>query len=700
MFTCAPPPAISAGILLCGAILALANNAAAASSSNNPYLNKIHPYGYQSVNSAGNDIAASIVQSDQDDQGFFATGSTTGMVYSDAFADKNIFHAGVHCYLMQIKPFGEDTIWTKKFGALRLGRPTTTKCTSVKVLPSQEGDEHTKIVVLGYTEGDVLFNPHMGNIEFSEVEHENDSKASLNRVNGFAMMLTVPRFEELSHANEAKADEVHVIGGRMLNMEKVTYPISATVVDNKDVIVVSQVSDDPEVNRDAGVRNAIGEAQDIEADFMYGANFKVKVERLSFDPLTGEVHKKWSERFSTDDDSGATATSIVYDKIQNTVTISGTTKGQGDAFGRMDPSRSQGNDKDGYIFTIDADTGALSRDMNLRILTVPGRDEIVSGICKKISGDSLYIVGSTNAILENGFEPAYDVELGDRKFNAFLRKINLSNMKPIWTRQLGPMNIRGNRILDDQDVFGMGCAVDELESRVYLTGTVSAGGTVAPNRLPKGKQDIFVAAFQSTHGTPIATFPTRQIGSVMDEYVAKDGGGITTDEFGNAVLFGTTKGDFIQEKTSKTADFEPTFADVFVMSFLVSDSEHVSIIGSIESDATGGDVSKALDPNTTTKSKFGIAEVVAFSFIGVVVAMILTLVSYKYIKLQRRYSKYSEPSAAGATPNSRSIAIGADSDHAAPARVPGEQAVSAMSYEEMMESYESITAGEDKALVE
>jgi len=271
-----------------------------------------------------------------------------------------------------------------------------------------------------------------------------------------------------------------------------------------------------------------------------------------------------------------------------------------------------------------------------------------------------------------------------------------------------------------------------LEPRVYITGTVSAGASVEPYQLPKGNQDVFVTAFQSTHGTPLDNFPTRQVGSYMDEYVAKDGGGITTDEFGNAVLFGTTKGDFIQEKPTKQADFEPTFADVFVMSFLVSDAEHVAIVERGNSGVTATVVNKIPAATSTSEGKSA-AKVVAISLLGSAAVILVFLLTYKYdykrnfsnngdFQTDQDISKYLEEFergegkglAAGAgdtNPDSsvsslfgQNFAMGRrnSADETASAKasdVKDDKAGTAMSYEEMMESYNSITAGEDKGLM-
>lgn len=593
-----------------------------------PLLHKVQPFGYQSTSSAGNDFAASIVRSPRNRQGFFATGTTSGMLlHTDNVSGKNTFHAGMHCYLLQIRPFDDEWNWIKKFGAFRDDDPKTTTCTSVRTLPVAEGDTETKVVVLGYTEGDVLFNPDDGNLKFSERENENNAEASLNRINGFAMLLTVPHSEE----EKKKVDPatIKVQGGRMLNVEKVTYPISVTAVGGGDVVVVSQVSDETGVNLQAGLRQASGDIGDFEPVFKYGQFFKIKVERLSYTE-TGEVIKQWSEIYDTDDGKGATVTSVLYDELENAVTVSGTTHGQGEAFGHIGAIGSDNaiNDLDGFVFTLDADSGLLDKRLSVRVETVPGKDEIVSGMCKRVNGDALYIVGSTNGIIDADFQPAYQVNIKQRKLNAFIQKINLNNMKPIWTSQLGAVNIRDDRILDDQDVIGMGCSIDEEKSAVYMTGTVASGGSVVPNQFPTGEQDVFVAGFQSTHGTPLDNFPTRQIGSVMDEYVAKDNGGITTDEYGNAVLFGTTKGNFIKQKPEKRTQFDPIFADVFFMSFLADDSEHVS---TIETADRNGIMSSAQTPKSKKKNASAL-EVTSISLFSSAAIIAIFLLAYKYGK--------------------------------------------------------------------
>jgi len=365
-------------------------------------LNKVQPFGYQSTSSRGNDFAASIVKSPRVSQGYFTTGTTSGMLlHTDDDTGKSTLHAGMHCYVMQMKPFADSWTWIKKFGAFRDGSPTPTTCTSVRALPVKKGDTDTKVVVLGYTEGDVLFNPDDGDLQFSVFSQFSEisrPKLTTNRVNGFAIILSVPHSED--EKEKADPQNIKVISGKMLHGDKVTYPISLTPVGDNDVVVVSMVTDETGVNLEAALKDAAGEIGDFEPAFRYGHFFKVRVERLTYDPASGRTHKLWSETHETDDGLGAHVSSVIYDELEDAVTIAGTTHGHGEAFGHVDVKDRSELDLDGYFFSLDANTGKLHKSVSERIETVPGKDEIISGMCKKKNGDSIYLVGSTNHVLD------------------------------------------------------------------------------------------------------------------------------------------------------------------------------------------------------------------------------------------------------------------------------------------------------------
>lgn len=590
-----------------------------------PFLNKVQPFGFQSTSSKGNDFAASMVKSPVDAQGFFATGTTSGMLlHTDGELNVNTIHAGMHCYVMQMKPFVDNWTWVKKFGAFRNQKtPTPTTCTSVRTLPVKEGDTDTKVMVLGYTEGDLVFSPGEGELEFSKEAQEKSSK---NKVNGFAMLLSVPHSEE--EKKKVDPGKIKVIGGRMFHEEMVTYPISATYVGNNDMVVVSMVSDHSGINLEAALKDATGQIGDFEPVFRYGQFYKVKVERLSYNPSTGHVKKLWSETYGTDDGLGAQVTSVIYDDLEGAVTVAGTTHGEGTVFGNKQEKGTE-SDLDGFFFTLNVNTGKVHRSIIKRIETAPGRDEFISGMCKKEKGDAIYIVGSTNAIIDDSFVPAYNMGMESRPFNAFIRKINLTNMSTIWTRQIGPVNIGSDVVKDNQDVIGMGCAVDDERSQVYVSGTVAAGASVVPGQYPTGGQDIFVAGFQSTFGKPLKTFHTQHLGSVMDEYVATDGGGLTTDQYGNAVLFGTTKGNFIKEKPPQLNQFQFPFADIFLMSFSAEDAEHVS---TIETTTKDGIKTSANSYNETEGQKYSPLEITAIILFTISVTTAAFIIAFIYGK--------------------------------------------------------------------
>jgi len=691
-------------------IASFTNNAAATSrrldDNKHPLLNKVEPFGYQSTQSKGHDIASSITPASKPHEGYFMTGTTTGIALSPEA--ENALHIGMHCYAMQVKPFAKKWAWVKKFGAYKNGVPTGTTCTSIATLDRKDGDTSTKVVVAGYTEGDEMFNPETGILPFSAIEADEEIKElEQNSINGFVLVLEID--DDLAPKSKMNSNEIKLIGGKMLTAEAVQYPVKVVAIDDTDIAVVSLVTDDGSLNLQARLQQGLGEVGDFEPIYKYGNFFNVQLQRFSLSGDSTVMERIWHQTFDTDDGRGAHVTSLVYDKQKKELLFAGTTHGKSKFFGEIDATKSNGSDFDGYITKVVAENGLFDETVAssaTRIETNPGKDVFINGLCTH--GEALYIVGSTNSVIDPTFltQKAQKDEAG-LKMNAFIQKRNLQNMKTLWTRQLDTADISGDIVIDSQDVEGMGCAIAHEANLVYMTGTVHAGASVVASVPGTGENDAFINAYDFLNGNLVEDFPLTQIGSVNDDFVAKDGGGVTIDEYGNAVLFGTTSGSLVKEKDIGNTAFAQSYSDIFLMSFLVDSAEHVPLM------QLPGDRSVGAVRGMRKAVKTSLISV--FSVLGAVVIFAIAFTAGKRRTTEKiehdqekdiaRYLEEFEGGAKGSNANGNScdvngyygnqnLAVGKDSDKT---EMPGEVSFnsgakedSKTTYDELMESYKNI----------
>ncbi len=306
----------------------------------------------------------------------------------------------------------------------------------------------------------------------------------------------------------------------------------------------------------------------------------------------------------------------------DTLIMVGTTSGFGDAFGMggtdngyESQDSNSGLDLDGFIMKIRTDTGVFaghskfdpisSSFVNMhshRIQSLPMRDDIVAGICSKplkLSGNQekmrhVYVVGSTESMLpgianglrDSSFLSDHPVPNGKKAMEAFLMKIDLDTLDPIWTVQLGAIYTDG--VSMKGNTFGFGCAVTPDGDDIYLTGMVNQGGLVTDfstedsRGIPStahGGTDVFIASYKTIDGS--RNF-VRQVGSTRDDFPSRGDGGITADRLGNAILTGHTRGSIARKRDLAEYKYGDkgayAAADIFVMSFDRATGNHVDIV--------------------------------------------------------------------------------------------------------------------------
>jgi len=194
---------------------------------------------------------------------------------------------------------------------------------------------------------------------------------------------------------------------------------------------------------------------------------------------------------------------------------------------------------------------------------VANSNDSIEGICFQKGSDNvdyIYVVGITTSLLDDVWMNQNQLskkEDGKISKHAFLAKLRLSNLKQVWARQLGSEN--------GENVLGHGCEVTPDGDAIYMAGTIESGGTIRllsqqEADVPKsaGGDDIFIASYSEAGDIKFA----RQFGTSEHDRFAK-GRGIVSDENGNAIVLGNTRGSMARVR-DETDDLKPH--DIFIMS--------------------------------------------------------------------------------------------------------------------------------------
>jgi len=324
------------------------------------------------------------------------------------------------------------------------------------------------------------------------------------------------------------------------------------------------------------------------------------------------MRHQWSEQYAPDFGEDARPSSILYvPSGEGTGSAFGTNMDQA-ALLSQDGSAPKRFDLDGFLMKINPATGAfVGRDKfdsttstftnthSYRVESFPNQDDIVTGMCstplRQVGTQTkmryIYVVGSTSgelpALVDGVRDKDFLSKLADQEgsdgMEAFLFKIDLDTMDPVWTVQLGAffprMNIKG-------DAYGYGCAVSPLGDEVFFTGIVKGSSVVtdfsssdAGGNEANGGTDIFVASYTAEDGT--RNF-LRQVGSKRDDFPSKGNGGIATDRLGNAILTGDTRGSIMRKRDVSEYKYGHSSniaaSDVFIMSFESKTGLHADIL--------------------------------------------------------------------------------------------------------------------------
>jgi len=258
------------------------------------------------------------------------------------------------------------------------------------------------------------------------------------------------------------------------------------------------------------------------------------------------------------------------DSADDVLVLTGTTNGHGTEFGGLDPTGSMTDS--GFITKLSPTDGDIDpiRDRSVAStrIGVANAATSIKGICFQkglVNVEYIYVVGFTKGSLPKSSMKNYQLSINkDNEISkhAFVTKLNLHDLEPVWSRQIGSQN--------GEDVTGYGCDVSPDGSTVFLAGTIENDGAIRYvdavdimfDLNSAGGDDIFVASYSTTGSTKFI----RQLGTAEDDTFAR-GKGIVCDKNGDVIVLGNTRGSMMRlrgDHDGESQDSTPN--DIFVMS--------------------------------------------------------------------------------------------------------------------------------------
>jgi len=275
--------------------------------------------------------------------------------------------------------------------------------------------------------------------------------------------------------------------------------------------------------------------------------------------------------------------------------ISGSTRGSGKGFGR---AAANSVDEDGFVMQLKLSDGSFVKhdrhegkvynfQDDLREGTPS--DDFIRGMCNnrgkghEDSGrsDCFYIVGGTQGdmttndqgVQNTGDNAGFQFGAGvDNKYAdswnreeslmPFLRKVDIDDLKPIWTTQWAAMpENSSSKSKIPTNAYAMDCYVNIDEEAVYVVGSVTKDAAMTQGDIEminQGGDDIWVAKIDENTGN---VFWLTQLGSPDNEYLARHGS-IAVNNEGNVLIYGDTNGSLYRPRAGNE---EAAATDMFIM---------------------------------------------------------------------------------------------------------------------------------------
>ena len=539
------------------------------------------PFGFQSGPDPGPSYGGSVVYR-PDSHRIYVTGSTYGNYFKSVnVADANSNQASQQssCFLGIAEIPSADNAETPMTWIHAQQWETTAPeaCNVIQVdsnpinLPENNTDIQEKMYLLGYTATNGLM--------------ENLRLESTFPAQQYGMIMDV---DVVNQPDGTSPISTTFWGGRILQDGPVQYPIDMTLDDDGNIYVVSLQTYDSNPSTVKSNPNQVAKQMVNPWLTPFGNEYNMLVEQFLYDnpgyddgkglpadpsnvPIDTTIVDNWRKPYGPKGSGSAIVSGVAY--LGGLLVVVGSTNGHSEVFGNEITTNSINPDTsmDGFITKLIPESGSYyqfvvdngapdiaqeSQPAHKRSATtiesIDSKDDFIMGMCSSPADpDNFYVVGTTEGQMEKEVNMLVEGEI-----HAFIAKINLWTLLPVWRKQVG-----GNAVNKDV-VRGMACAVTADAQDVYMAGIVEDGASLSLyNQESFGKDDIFLLQTKAEDGQ--LQF-LRQIGTSGSDRLST--GGLTTDEFGNAILMGHTEGSFFRSRQFDQ-DSEKT-DDLFIMTVM------------------------------------------------------------------------------------------------------------------------------------
>ena len=530
------------------------------------------PIGFQSGPDPGATYGGSVVYS-PDSGRIYVTGSTKGNYFKspeESAATKNEVEDNSCCFvgIATIPKANDASAPLTWIHSQQWDTDVPEACNVIYVdsnpnnLPENNTGIQEKMYLLGYTAKNGLMDSLRMESTFSAKQY------------GMLMdmdVLTIPE--------GASTVSTTFWGGRILQDGPVQYPIDMTTDEDGNIYVVSLQTYDANPSKSTTRPEQVAK-QMVDPELKpFGSEYNMLVEQFLYDnpgyddgvglpadpanvPVYNTIVDNWRKPYSPSGTGQAIVSGVEY--LGGLLVIVGSTNGHGQVFGNEVFTNSNKTDttmngfmtklipESGSYYQFVADNGVTDaknqpahKKSSSGIASWDFADDYIMGMCSAPKDpDYFYIVGTTAGQIDRGLDTLVRGEI-----HAFIAKIDLWTLLPVWIKQIG-----GNAVNKDV-VRGMVCAVTDDAKDVYMAGVVENGGSLSLySQDSHGGDDIFL--FQAATDDGRLAF-VRQIGTSGNDRLSS--GGLATDEFGNAILMGHTDGSFYRsrqfdQETEKTND--------------------------------------------------------------------------------------------------------------------------------------------------
>lgn len=421
------------------------------------------------------------------------------------------------------------------------------------------------------------------------------------------------------------------------------YPLDVIHDEGRRFIYVAALtSTDAKVNDIHGNK----EMPNWQSQHMLGSAFDVTVIKIHA-PYGQKPNALWVQHYPLDAEVDGSVPEVFVagmalqkdtNNIQHLL-ISGSTRGSGEAFGKSEPNSV---DEDGFVMQLKLEDGTLIKsdrhkgkvyDYTSALREGTNADDFIRGMCNIHERDEgggksnfFYIVGGTkgdmttnaqgdqnmndNAGFQFGAQIESDYETAwvrEESLMPFLRKVDIDDLKPVWTTQWAAMPKNKNRRhAIPTNAFAVDCFVDNVESAVYVIGSVKKNATMTQGdveMINQGGDDIWVAKVDEKTGN---VFWLTQLGSEGHENAARHGS-IAVNKQGNVIIYGNSNGSMYRPRGDGE---DPANLDMFLMTLdgktgAVNDDFYLggTSSGSVASSINGVPSVVSRPPTATTATK-------------------------------------------------------------------------------------------------